>query len=71
MNITNSTNSNVFVMSTATDYIKEEVAEILGPFNKWVTGEEVGHSPSSEECFEHWRKNGGRKRFCRTHTVAA
>ena len=55
----NTQNNNVIVMPTAADYIKEEVAEILSPFNKWVTGKDVGHNPSSCECFDHWRFGGG------------
>jgi hypothetical protein len=45
------------------NYIEEEVKEILGPFNMWVTGEEVGHPPSREEAFKHYHKNGGTENF--------
>ena len=63
--------NDIIVHPTAADRIKEEVGQTLSPFNKWVTGEKMHHDPTPDECFEHWRKNRGRKNFRQTHTVAA
>jgi len=67
----NAQQKDVIIHPTADARIKEEVAEILGPFNTWVTGVAVGHEPTSHECFRHWLRHGGLKRFRRTHKVAA
>lgn len=64
------TPQNVIVHPTASDRINTEVSEILGPFNQWVTGEEVGHEPSPLDCFRHWVRHGGLKRFRRGHHIA-
>jgi len=55
----------------AEERIRAEVAEILGPDNKWFAGERVRHPPTRRDCFEQWRRGGGRKRFVATHTLAA
>ena len=43
----------------------EQMAEFLGDFNKWVTGEAVGHDPTPEECFWHYYHNGGPEAYRR------
>ena len=34
-------------------------AEIMSPFNRWVTGQEIGHEPAPRECAEHYMEHGG------------
>jgi hypothetical protein len=68
---TTENNGSTVKFSTAAERIGAEVAEILGPDNKRLTVERVGHEPTRRDCFEQWRKSGGRKRFVATHALAA
>ncbi len=43
------------------------VGEILDPFNVWVTGIAVGHSPTHNECAQHYMTHGGLERFRQLH----
>lgn|GEM_PF-1829573 len=48
--------------------------EINSPFNEWVTGESVGHTPAFEEKLIHFEAHGGhrglRERFFRENPGA-
>lgn len=37
--------------------------EVDSGFNRWVAGVHLGHSPSFEEAFWHWYRNGGPESF--------
>jgi len=42
-----------------------QIEEIEGPVNSWLTGEVVGHSPTSAEKVWHYIKHGGADDFAR------
>lgn len=48
-------------------YLRAERELVLSPFNVWVTGVAVGHSPTEEECWKHFVRSGGNDRFRREH----
>jgi len=48
---------------------KAQIPEILSDENKWYTGEEVGHEPSTNECVEHYAECGGAAHFAKTHKI--
>ena len=45
------------------------VEEILSPFNRWVTGQEIGHEPNHNECVLHFIDYGGVERFRQEHHI--
>ena len=34
-------------------------AEALGPYNRWLAGERLGHSPTDEEALDHYFNHKG------------
>ena len=57
--------------STLLEYASGFKAEVNSPFNEWVTGEVVGHTPTWDEKLVHFVMRGGvadyRKRFFEKH----
>lgn len=49
--------------------MQEMIGEMFSDFNRWVTGVEVGHNPSRNECAEHYIRCGGRDNFRSRHPV--
>lgn len=45
----------------------EQMEQIRGPFNRWVTGKKVGHDPTISECVENYFTNGGPEAFAKAH----
>lgn len=41
------------------EYVALQKDKILSPFNKWVTGEKVGRTPTSEELAFNYIESGG------------
>jgi len=48
-------------------YLEEQLSEMLGPFNLWVAGQTLGHSPSDSEAVKHYIENGGAEDFAHRH----
>lgn len=48
---------------TLRQYVEKQMEEIKSPFNRWVTGEKVGHDPSHNELAENYIQSGGAQRF--------
>ncbi len=44
-----------------TRHFNEQIAEILSAFNRWVTGEKVGHNPDDNELLYNYVISGGAK----------
>ena len=64
------TKTNKTVLSSFKEYMKSQLDEIFGDFNKWVTGERVKHPPTAEEIVKNYLENGGPEHFAETHDVA-
>lgn len=45
------------------EYMTAQIKEMLGEFNRWITGVKVGHLPSDEECAYHYIRDGGAEDF--------
>jgi hypothetical protein len=48
---------------TRREYLTRQIEEIKSAFNRWVTGEEVGHSPDDNEAALHYINHGGAEHF--------
>lgn len=44
-------------------YIAEQLKEMLGSYNRWLTGVKLGRSPSDEECCYYYIRDGGATDF--------
>ena len=51
-------------------YLAEQLNEMLGSFNRWVTGVALNHPPSDSEAVKHYIQNGGAEDFARRHGFA-
>jgi hypothetical protein len=45
------------------EYLKRQIEIALGPYNMWLTGEEVHHPPNEQEALLHFAKFGGSEEF--------
>jgi hypothetical protein len=68
---TTENNGSIIKFPTAAERIKAEIAEILGPDNKWFAGERVKREPTNKDCYDQWVEHGGREHFNTTHALAA
>jgi hypothetical protein len=50
-------------------YIEKQIAEILSQFNRWVTGQKVGHDPTRNELSTNYVETGGAKRFAEENEI--
>ena len=41
------------------NYMRIQIEKILSPFNRWVTGEKVGHNPTDNELAMNFIECGG------------
>jgi hypothetical protein len=68
------TNNPQIASSLLLQYVRGFHAEVNSPYNEWVTGEKVGHSPTWDEKLIHFITSGGvrdfRKRFKLVHPEA-
>lgn len=60
-------NEHVVVCQTFEEYVAQQMADMLSPFNLWVTGIAIGHQPSADEAAEHYERCGGSDHFRETH----
>lgn len=45
------------------EYVRRQQEEMLSPFNRWITGEKVGHNPDYNELAEYYVRSGGARDF--------
>lgn len=50
-------------------YIEKQIEEMNSPFNKWVTGEKVGHDPTRSELADNYVETGGARRFSEENEI--
>lgn len=55
--------------ATLRQYVEKQMAEITSPFNKWVTGEKVGHDPTHNELAENYIESGAAARFAERYEI--
>lgn len=51
------------------EYMKRQCLEMLDDFNKWVTGVEVKHDPTKDECARHYIEHGGAEHFASEYEI--
>lgn len=51
------------------EYAIRQIAFMREDFNRWVTGEEVHHSPTDNELVEHFIKSGAAAKFATEYEI--